>query len=69
LQDALREVGLADDTNIVIAADHGFSTISKESTTSPAAKAAYPDDPVVEYQKVDRPGISTQPAFRARRSD
>jgi Type I phosphodiesterase / nucleotide pyrophosphatase len=43
LQDAL--LGLADDTNIVIAADHGFSTISKESATSPAAKADYPDVP------------------------
>ena len=43
LQDALRELGLADSTNIVIAADHGFSTISKQSATSPAAKADYPD--------------------------
>jgi arylsulfatase A-like enzyme len=41
LQDALRELGLADDTDIVIAADHGFSTISKESATSPAAKGNY----------------------------
>jgi arylsulfatase A-like enzyme len=45
LQDALRELGLAEDTNIVIAADHGFSTISKQSATSPAAKADYPDVP------------------------
>jgi arylsulfatase A-like enzyme len=45
LQDALNELGLADDTNIVVAADHGFSTISKESATSPAAKADYPDAP------------------------
>jgi arylsulfatase A-like enzyme len=45
LQDALRELGLADDTNIVVAADHGFSTISKQSATSPAAKADYPDAP------------------------
>jgi arylsulfatase A-like enzyme len=45
LQDALRELGLADDTNIVIAADHGFSTISKQSATSLAAKADYPDVP------------------------
>src|ERR1700681_4325281 len=45
LQDALRELGLADDTDIVVAADHGFSTISKESATSPAAKADYPDAP------------------------
>ena len=29
----------------MIAADHGFSTISKESKTSPAAKAEYKDVP------------------------
>jgi len=45
LQDALRELGLADSTNIVVAADHGFSTISKESATSPSAKADHPDVP------------------------
>jgi len=45
LQDALRDLGLADDTNIVVAADHGFSTISKQSATSPAAKADYADVP------------------------
>jgi arylsulfatase A-like enzyme len=45
LQDALGELGLTDDTDIVIAADHGFSTISKQSATSPAAKADYPDVP------------------------
>jgi len=36
---------LAATTDIVIAADHGFSTISKESSTSPAAKASYSDVP------------------------
>ncbi|HEY6255782.1 MAG TPA: alkaline phosphatase family protein [Xanthobacteraceae bacterium] len=45
LQDALRELGLADDTDIVVAADHGFATISKESTTSPAAKGSYANVP------------------------
>jgi len=45
LQDALAALGLADDTDIVIAADHGFSTISKESATSPAAKGEYADVP------------------------
>ena len=45
LQDALAELGLADSTDIVVAADHGFSTISKESVTSPSAKADYPDAP------------------------
>jgi len=30
-------------TNVVITADHGFATVSKESATSPAAKVSYPD--------------------------
>ena len=38
LRKALDDLGLAADTNIIIASDHGFSTISKESKTSPAAK-------------------------------
>ena len=42
---ALDELGLAANTDIVIAADHGFSTISKESKTSPAAQASYADVP------------------------
>jgi len=41
LQQALTELGLADTTNIVIAADHGFSTISKQSATSFAARQSY----------------------------
>ena len=45
LQDALQELRRADDTDLVVAADHGFSTISKESSTSPAAKGAYADVP------------------------
>ncbi|MGA7072363.1 alkaline phosphatase family protein [Bradyrhizobium sp.] len=43
LRKALDELGLAGDTNIVIASDHGFSTISKESKTSPSAKVSYGD--------------------------
>ena len=39
LRKALDELGLAATTDIVVAADHGFSTISKESKTSPAAQA------------------------------
>ena len=35
LREALTALGLADTTDIIIAADHGFSTISKESKTSP----------------------------------
>jgi hypothetical protein len=45
LRKALDELGLATDTNIIIASDHGFSTISKESKTSPSAKASYDDTP------------------------
>jgi len=45
LREALDQLGLAATTDIVIAADHGFSTISKESSTSPAAKANYGDVP------------------------
>jgi len=45
LRKALDDLGLAATTDIVIAADHGFSTISKESATSAAAKANYADVP------------------------
>ena len=45
LQQALDRLGLAATTDIVVAADHGFSTISKQSSTSPAAKAEYKDVP------------------------
>jgi arylsulfatase A-like enzyme len=45
LRDALAELDLADSTNIVIAADHGFSTVAKQSQTSGSAKAKYADVP------------------------
>ncbi len=45
LRKALDDLGLAASTNIIIAADHGFSTISKESKTSPSAKISYDDTP------------------------
>src|SRR4051812_37733095 len=45
LRKALDELGLAASTNIMIASDHGFSTISKESKTSPSAKVTYEDTP------------------------
>jgi Type I phosphodiesterase / nucleotide pyrophosphatase len=45
LQQALDRLGLAATTDIVVAADHGFSTISKQSSTSPAAKGEYKDVP------------------------
>jgi hypothetical protein len=43
IRQALDDLGLSESTDIVIAADHGFSTISKESATSAAAKAHYAD--------------------------
>ena len=45
LRKALDDLGLAATTNIMIAADHGFSTISKQSKTSPSAKITYDDTP------------------------
>ena len=45
LRQALDELGLAATTDIIVSADHGFSTISKESKTSPAAQANYADVP------------------------
>ena len=45
IRQALADLGLADTTDIVVSADHGFSTISKESKTSAAAKASYADVP------------------------
>src|SRR3984893_7456869 len=45
LRKALDDLGLTATTNLMIAADHGFSTISKESNTSPSAKATYEDTP------------------------
>ena len=45
LRRTLDELGLAANTNIMISSDHGFSTISKESKTSPSAKTTYEDTP------------------------
>jgi hypothetical protein len=45
LRKALDDLGLAASTNIIVSADHGFSTISKESKTSPAAKMSFEDTP------------------------
>jgi hypothetical protein len=45
LRQALDDLGLAANTNIIIASDHGFSTISKESKSSPSAKMTYEDTP------------------------
>jgi hypothetical protein len=45
LRAALSVLGLADTTDVIVTADHGFSTVSKQSHTSPAAKASYSDVP------------------------
>ncbi len=45
LRRSLDALGLAGTTNIVVAADHGFSTITKESATSPSARTSLPDVP------------------------
>jgi hypothetical protein len=45
LRRAIDDLGLAATTNIMIASDHGFSTVSKQSKTSPSAKVAYDDTP------------------------
>jgi hypothetical protein len=43
LRQSLRALGLDATTDVIVAADHGFSTISKASRTSPAAKVSYTD--------------------------
>ena len=45
IRQALSDLDLTATTDIIIAADHGFSTISKESYTSAAAKGDYPNVP------------------------
>lgn len=46
LLSSLKSLGLAGSTDVIITSDHGFSTISKGSETSLAAKASYADVPV-----------------------
>ena len=41
IMNTLKELGLDAQTNIFVTADHGFSTISKQSKTSPSAKLTY----------------------------
>lgn len=45
LRTALKAQGLDHNTNIFVTSDHGFSTISKQSETSHAAKCSYADTP------------------------
>jgi len=43
--ETLKSLGLESSTDVLVSADHGFSTISKDSQTSPAAKINYKDVP------------------------
>ncbi len=43
IRDALKAQGLDQTTDIVVTADHGFSTVSKQSLTSASAKFSYRD--------------------------
>ncbi|MYM92321.1 alkaline phosphatase family protein [Duganella vulcania] len=45
IRQALTALGLDETTDIIVSADHGFSTISKQSASSPAAKVRYADVP------------------------
>ncbi len=43
IRDALKALGLDDNTDIIVTADHGFSTKSREAPSSPSAKFHYRD--------------------------
>ncbi len=43
IRSTLSELGLLDSTDIITTADHGFSTIAKESQTSPTVKTKFSD--------------------------
>lgn len=45
LRDALAAQGLADTTDIIVIADHGFTTVSKQSSSSYAASLSFADVP------------------------
>jgi predicted AlkP superfamily pyrophosphatase or phosphodiesterase len=45
IRSALSELGLLDSTDIIATADHGFSTIAKESQTSSTVKTKFADAP------------------------
>lgn len=46
IQDTLKELGLDKTTNIFVTADHGFSTVSKQSKTSPSTRINYQTIPL-----------------------
>ena len=43
IEQSLKSLGLYESTDIIVSADHGFSTIDKGSKTSPAAAGSYAD--------------------------
>ena len=45
IRTALSELGLLDSTDVIVTADHGFSTISKESETSSTVETKFADTP------------------------
>ena len=45
LHDTLKALGLDKSTDIVVTADHGFSTVAKESSTSPSSRLTFRDAP------------------------
>jgi hypothetical protein len=45
IRSTLSELGLLDSTDIIVTADHGFSTIAKESRTSSTVKTRFADTP------------------------
>ena len=45
VRDTLAALGLDKTTDVLVTADHGFSTASKQSASSPSAKFDYPDVP------------------------
>jgi hypothetical protein len=45
IREAVRTLGLESTTDIIVSADHGFSTISKQSATSSAAQYTFADVP------------------------
>lgn len=45
LRAALYQLGIADNTDVIVTSDHGFSTVGKQSGTSASAKLTYPKLP------------------------
>jgi arylsulfatase A-like enzyme len=64
LIDELKALGVYDNTDIFVTADHGFSTIARESKTSYAGKHAYPDDTVKGYLPEGFPAIDLAHALK-----